>query len=298
RRATRRRYFRRPGVSCHLHGADRPRSGGCGRRSRRAARRRHGGCPPGIADREWRTRSRGGDDRRQHQCPDVAHAGRPSHGNRSHSAARRRGRQGRAHSREDAARGGDVGARASALEVLWRYSTLNSYSSGGLVHSDVAALLAVQDDDVAIHELEKHLAELAPRVSAMAAERDKALAALQQARQAAEAEEKRRHEVAERVAQHRAVQEKNQSALNSVTSMREATAATAQLEQSKRMIDEDERELAQIGQRLVEANRLVDERERTAADLERAQSQARASLAADQQNLEAQLVDARRVRND
>jgi len=158
--------------------------------------------------------------------------------------------------------------------------------------------LAVQDDDVAIHELEKHLAELAPRVSAMAAERDKALAALQQARQAAEAEEKRRHEVAERVAQHRAVQEKNQSALNSVTSMREATAATAQLEQSKRMIDEDERELAQIGQRLVEANRLVDERERTAADLERAQSQARASLAADQQNLEAQLVDGRRVRND
>jgi uncharacterized protein len=166
------------------------------------------------------------------------------------------------------------------------------------VHSDVAALLAVQDDDVAIHELEKQLAELAPRVSAMAAERDKALAALQQARHTAEAEEKRRHEVAERVAQHRAVQEKNQSALNSVTSMREATAATAQLEQSKRMIDEDERELAQIGQRLVEANRLADERERTAADLETAQSQARASLAADQKKLETQLAEARRVRND
>ncbi len=166
------------------------------------------------------------------------------------------------------------------------------------MHSDVAALLAVQDDDVAIHELEKQLAELAPRVSAMAAERDKALTALEQARHAAESEEKRRHEVAERVAQHRAVQEKNQSALNSVTSMREATAATAQLEQSKRMIDEDERELAQIGQRLVEANHLVDERERTAADLESAQSQARASLAADQQKLEAQLAEARRVRNE
>lgn len=166
------------------------------------------------------------------------------------------------------------------------------------MHSDVAALLAVQDDDVAIHELEKQLAELAPRVSAMAAERDKALAALEQARHAAESEEKRRHEVAERVAQHRAVQEKNQSALNSVTSMREATAATAQLEQSKRMIDEDERELAQIGQRLVEANRVVDERECTAADLESAQSQARASLAADQQKLEAQLAEARRVRNE
>ena len=32
--------------------------------------------------------------------------------------------------------------------------------------------------------------------------------------------------------------------------MREATAATAQLEQAKRMIDEDERELSAIGQRL------------------------------------------------
>jgi hypothetical protein len=158
--------------------------------------------------------------------------------------------------------------------------------------------LAVQDDDVTIHELETQLGELAPRVSAMAAERDQALAALQQARQTAEAEEKRRHEVAERVAQHRAVQEKNQSALNSVTSMREATAATAQLEQSKRMIDEDERELAQIGQRLVEANHLVEERERTAAELEQAQSQARASLSADQQRLETQLAEARRVRND
>jgi len=165
------------------------------------------------------------------------------------------------------------------------------------VHSDVAALLAVQDDDVSIHELEQQLAQLAPRVTAMAVERDKALTALEQARHAAESEEKRRHEVAERVAQHRSVQEKHQAALNSVSSMREATAATAQVEQTKRMIDDDERELAQIGQRLVEANRVVAERERLATELERAQSQAHASLTADQQALEAQLAEARRVRD-
>jgi uncharacterized protein len=164
------------------------------------------------------------------------------------------------------------------------------------VHPDVAALLAVQDDDVAINQLETQLSELMPRLTAMAKERDKAMAALQQGRQTAESEERRRHEVAERVAQHRALQEKNQAALNSVTSMREATAATAQLETAKRMIDEDERELSAIGLRLVEANRIVDERERIVNELEAAQAEARDSLAADQKKLEKQLAAARAAR--
>jgi predicted nucleic acid-binding Zn-ribbon protein len=160
----------------------------------------------------------------------------------------------------------------------------------------VTALLAVQDDDLTIHELEKRLAELRPRLDAMAKERDKAMAGLQQARQTAASEERRRQEVAARVSQHRALQEKNQTALNNVTSMREATAATAQLEQAKRMIDEDERELALIGQRVAEANRQVDERERLASALEAAQAQARDSLAADQTNIEERLAEARQTR--
>ena len=164
------------------------------------------------------------------------------------------------------------------------------------MHPDVAALLALQDDDITIHELETRLAELRPRLDAMARDRDKAVAALQQARKAADVEERRRQDVAARVAQHRALQEKNQNALNSVTSMREATAATAQLEQAKRMIDEDERELATIGQRLVEANRIATEREAVAADLETAQTKARESLAADQQDLEERLAGTRNAR--
>lgn len=165
------------------------------------------------------------------------------------------------------------------------------------MHPDVAALLAVQEDDVALNQLETRLAELLPRLDAMAKERDRALAALQHARQAAESEERRRQEVAARVSQHRALQEKNQAALNSVTSMREATAATAQLEQAKRMIDEDERELSAIGQRLVEANRVVQERERTAAEIETAQLQARESLAVDRAELEAQIGQLRAERD-
>jgi uncharacterized protein len=165
------------------------------------------------------------------------------------------------------------------------------------VHPDVAALLAVQEDDVVIHELESRLAELMPRLNAMSVERDRALAAMEQAAQTAAAEEHRRHEVAERISQHRALQEKNQTALNSVTSMREATAATAQLEQARRMIDEDERELAALGQRVMAANLEVEERERIARELETAQAQARATLDVDKAELEKQLEAARAQRN-
>lgn len=166
------------------------------------------------------------------------------------------------------------------------------------MHPDVAALLAVQEDDVSIHELESRLGELMPRLEAMSKERDQALAAMEQAAQEAAAEEKRRHDVAERIAQHRALQEKNQAALNAVSSMREATAATAQLEQARRMIEEDERELAMLGQRVAQANLLVEDRERIARELETAQAQARATLDTDKAELEQQLAAARTKRGD
>jgi predicted nucleic acid-binding Zn-ribbon protein len=166
------------------------------------------------------------------------------------------------------------------------------------VHPDVAALLAVQEDDLSIDALEKQLVALRPRIDQMAKDREKAGAALQQAKQAAEAEERRRAEVAGRVAQHKSLYDKNQAALNNITSMREATAATAQLDQAKRMIDEDERELTAIGQRLQEANRTVADRERVANELATAQEQARSSLSADQTQIEGELTTARTLRAD
>ena len=165
------------------------------------------------------------------------------------------------------------------------------------MHPDVGALLAVQEDDVNIRRLENQLAQLGPQVDALSKERDAARAQLDQATQTAESEERRRHEVAGRVAQHRALQEKNQAALNTVTSMREATAATAQLEQAKRMIDEDERELSAIGQRLVTARKLADDRSRVVSDLEVAQAEKHASLSADQAAIEGQIAEARTARN-
>jgi len=166
------------------------------------------------------------------------------------------------------------------------------------VHPDVTALLAVQDEDVAIHQLEQRLAELKPRLAALAKSRDDALTALKKAEVTAETEERRRQEIAARVAQHRAQQAKNEATLSSVTSMREATAATAQLEQTKRMIDEGERELSLVGQRLVDSTRQLEERRRTAVELEVAQAAAHETLAADQQEIEVQLGTVRAARQE
>lgn len=166
------------------------------------------------------------------------------------------------------------------------------------MHPDVAALLAVQEDDLSIHDLETRLAALQPRIDQMTKERDRALAGLEAAKQSAAAEEKRRADVAARVTQHKTLLEKNQTALNNITSLREATAATAQLDQAKRMIEEDERELAAIGQRLQDANRDVAERERVAAELDAAQREARASLDQDQRAIEADLAARRGARNE
>src|SRR5437016_196834 len=87
-----------------------------------------------------------------------------------------------------------------------RFNRREHDSMGGFVHHDVAALLAVQEDDVALHGLELRLAELTPRLETMAKERDRAVVALEQARQTVASEERRRQDVASRVAQHREIQ--------------------------------------------------------------------------------------------
>lgn len=166
------------------------------------------------------------------------------------------------------------------------------------MHQDVAALLAVQDDDVVIHELEAKLAALAPRVAAMQQEIDQADAALAQARQAVEGEERRHREVQGRVAQHRQLQERNQTQLNSIADARAAAAAMAQLDQTRRMIEEDEREVDASNRRLAELRHTVGAREQALEELRQAQEQARASLDADSADLQRQLAEKRRDRDE
>jgi predicted nucleic acid-binding Zn-ribbon protein len=170
--------------------------------------------------------------------------------------------------------------------------------TGGFVHPDVAALLEVQADDAEIYSIEKGLSDLAPRLNTLAAARDREVAAAARARQELDLEERRHRELQSRIAQHRQLHEKHQAQLDTIANARQASAAVAQLEQSRRMISDVERELDVMGRRVSEMRRAVEERERAVQALEREQEAARASLESDRQSLEDRLREAQRRRDD
>ena len=165
------------------------------------------------------------------------------------------------------------------------------------MNPDIAALLEVQSDDLAIHALERNIEQLMPKVNALNIECTKAEAAVNQAAQLADAEEKRRRDVQGRIENHRQLLAKNQAVLNAVTTPKEATAATAQLDQVTKIIAEEERELGAIGQRITEVRALFEERRGRLAELEAERETAKQSIAADRSRLEADLNTVRIDRN-
>ena len=154
---------------------------------------------------------------------------------------------------------------------------------------DVAALLEVQADDIRIYGIEDQLSALMPRMAALEKDRKRAEDVLAQARTDLDAEEKRQREVQDRLRQHRELRDKSEKLLGQVSAPREAAAAMAQIEQAKKFIADEERELATISQRLTEQRATVAEREQSAADIARVQEETREALAADRATLESEL---------
>jgi predicted nucleic acid-binding Zn-ribbon protein len=165
-----------------------------------------------------------------------------------------------------------------------------------LMHPDVQSLLAVQRDDLEIYGLETRLSALAPRLAALENERNRAAQELERARKAIEVEEVRLRETQRRVETHRQLVERSQRQYESVTSPREATAALTQLEQTKRMADDSERDAAQVQGRINEMRHHVADLESALSDVEDRQTEARSAIDAERSEIESHLVEARAKR--
>lgn len=165
------------------------------------------------------------------------------------------------------------------------------------MHPDVQSLLAVQKDDLEIYGLESRMAALAPRLASLEKERGRAAQELDRAKKAIEVEEARHREAQLRVETHRQLVERSQRAYESVTSPREATAAMTQLEQTKRMVDDSERDAAQIQGRINEMRHHVADLETALLEVEHRQSDARSAIDAERAEIEAQLAQARTKRD-
>ena len=165
------------------------------------------------------------------------------------------------------------------------------------MNSDVAALLEVQADDLRTYGIEDRLSALAPRLTALEDDRERAEEGLVQAKQHIESEEQRQRELQDRLRQHREMRDKSEGLLGHVTSPREAAAAMAQIEQAKRFIADEEKDLDTLQHRLVEMRKTVVEREKAVTEIERVQQETRASLDADRAVLETELGEVAAQRN-
>ena len=161
------------------------------------------------------------------------------------------------------------------------------------MHPDIQALLTLQDDDLAIDGLEDRLAELAPHLKQLAAAKQAAEAQAAKAREAVSAEERSQVALKTRMEQHRDLQTRNTAQVDMIARPREATAAMAQLEQSKKLMAEDEKALEASNTRLRALRDEVTQRETALIAAMEAESNAQEAVSAQRAEIEGQLKEAR-----
>jgi predicted nucleic acid-binding Zn-ribbon protein len=165
------------------------------------------------------------------------------------------------------------------------------------MQQEVEALLALQVDDLKIREIESQIRALDPQLAEFDKRRDQVLAVLAKAEIALATEEKKRGELQARLAQHKQMQERNLHQLDDVKRMREATAATAQVESTRRLMAEDESEIAILGRRITEMSAAVASSRQALSDLEEQQKAARPEIEAKRASLKSELDNARQDRD-
>ena len=138
---------------------------------------------------------------------------------------------------------------------------------------------------------------LEPRMAALDRKREAAAQAVNKSRAAVEAEEKRQRELLGKVSQHKQLQERNLAQLDAVKRLKEATAAMAQVESARRIIAEDESELAALGRRISEMRTTVQNSEAGLAEIESEQAAARGEIEQEKAEIDSSLGAARAQRD-
>lgn len=162
--------------------------------------------------------------------------------------------------------------------------------------SDLQALLALQDDDLAIHDIETRLAALEPRIRELDARRQRLVDSHERQAALVSAEEKKQAFLREKIAEHRGLIERNQAQLDQVKTMRQATAASAQMEQARKIVAGEESDLLSINRKLEELRGALNATKADLEALEAEQATARAEVTEQRGTLEGELAVAQQKR--
>lgn len=118
------------------------------------------------------------------------------------------------------------------------------------MNSELQALLAVQQDDEVIRQIEARLATLLPRYRTLEAALHRTEAEVARGDEVLARETQRLRSVDERLAEGRVRLERSLALLESASRIKEATAASAQVETARRMVGQDESELLSVSRRV------------------------------------------------
>ena len=164
------------------------------------------------------------------------------------------------------------------------------------MHPDVIALVALEGEDSAVEALEARLRSLEPRLQELERTREVAATALERAKSTLASEQEKLRESKTRSASSRTLQERNQKQLDGITNVREATAASAQLDQSRKIASDAESETLRIIARVDEAQSRLTQAENAMADIEASQETERSAIAGERHTIENDLRHARMKR--
>ena len=164
------------------------------------------------------------------------------------------------------------------------------------MQADLETLLALQSDDDTIAELERQRQAIDRRAGDLDRQRQFAADAVARARAAAEAEERRQLELSGRVATHKEMHDRNLARFDAVRKLRDANAAMAQAELTRKVLADEESELQTIGRRLHDLRQSIQAQESALADVEAEQAEPRERLAEERETLDRALAEARAKR--
>lgn len=158
--------------------------------------------------------------------------------------------------------------------------------------SDIQSLLALQNDDLVIHDLETRLAALEPRIRELDTRRQRIVDSLGRQSALVSAEEKKQAFLRDKIAEHRGLIDRNQAQLDAVKTMRQATAAAAQMEQAKKIVAGEVSDLLALSRKLEELRGVQTRLQGELAACEAEQTTARTEVAADRASIDGELATA------
>lgn len=162
--------------------------------------------------------------------------------------------------------------------------------------SDIQALLALQNDDLAIHELETRMAALEPRIKALDARRQRIVDTIERQAGLVATEEKKQAFLRDKIQEHRALIDRNQAQLDAVKTMRQATAASAQMEQAKKIVAGEESDLLALSRKLEELRGALNAAKADLAACEAEQTAARSEVTTERAAIDGELATAQQQR--